>query len=233
MDTIHILKKNPLFKAFDKPVLQELVRECHHRHLEKGHMLFEMGEHAHSLFIIIKGWIKLFRVSKTGEEAVIHIFGPGESFAEAAVFSDRQTYPVHAQAIEEADVIAIQRSFFINKIQDDHRFALTMLGAVAARQNFLIHHMEQLTTRTAPQRIGYFLLRFCQESQEQNGKMIVTLPYDKSIISTRLNIKPETFSRSLAKLRQYGVTTHGRHVTIESIDRLAEFCDLPKAEKLC
>ncbi|MFA7275559.1 MAG: Crp/Fnr family transcriptional regulator [Pseudobdellovibrionaceae bacterium] len=233
MNITTTLRKNPLFRNIDPNALQSLIKECHVKKLEKGHELFSMGEHAHSLYIIMDGWIKLFRVSRSGEEAVIHIFGPGESFAEAAVFSENQIYPVNAQAIEESEVLGIPRSFFVNKIKEDSNFALTMLGTIAARQNFLVHHMEQLTTRSASQRIGYFLLRFCQESHDKNGQMVVTLPYDKSIISTRLNIKPETFSRSLSTLREHGIITNGRQVTITSIDKLTEYCDLQKSEKLC
>jgi CRP-like cAMP-binding protein len=233
MNISSIIKRNVLFRGHHHSTLQDMIGACHALKLKKGQELFSMGDKAHSLFIIVSGWVKLFRISRAGEETIIHIFGPGESFAEAAVFSEHQTYPVNAQAIEESEVLAIPRSFFVNRIKEDSNFALTMLGTIAARQNFLVHHMEQLTTRSATQRIGYFLLRFCQESKEENGKMTLTLPYDKSIISTRLNIKPETFSRSLGKLRDYGVTVQGRHVTISSIDILADYCDLPKSEKLC
>lgn len=227
-EIITVLRRNLLFKGFDPLTLQVMVAESHCVDLKKGETLFSMGDSAHSLFVILEGWIKLFRVSRTGEEAVISIFGPSESFAEAGVFSDRQMYPVNAQAVEKSDVIAIPRSFFVNKIKEDSNFALRMLGAIAARQNFLVHHMEQITTRSAPQRVGAFLLRFCQESTENVGEMVISIPYDKSVVSTRLNMTPETFSRSLQKLRDYGVTVDGALVRVRSTEQLTDFCDLPK-----
>jgi Mn-dependent DtxR family transcriptional regulator len=43
----------------------------------------------------------------------------------------------------------------------------------------------------------------------------------KKEVATRLGIKPETLSRTLRKLRDYGVNTHGDMIRISSLERLA------------
>ena len=62
--------------------------------------------------------------------------------------------------------------------------------------------------------------------------MVITIPYDKSVVSTRLNMTPETFSRSLQKLRDYGVTVDGALVTIKSTEQLMDFCDIPQIVRM-
>lgn len=232
MPLAQTIKKTSLFQGIDMPTLEQLAGQCHEKTYSKGRDLFAMGDPADAFFIILEGWVKLYRPSKEGDETIIHVFGPGESFAEAAVFNDSKIYPVNAQAIEDATVIEIPRNFFVRKIEEDSRFALRMLGAIAARQHYLVQQLEQVTTRTAPQRIGAFLIRFCRK-QKQSGGWVVDLPYDKSIISTRLNIKPETFSRALAKLTPYGVTVAGRNILITDMHKLSEFCDLSLQETPC
>ncbi len=215
-------------------ILKDLSQSCRKRKLHKGQELFAAGDKADNFFIIQNGWVKLSRISREGEELIIHIFGPGESFAEAAVFNDNRKYPVYALAISDTDIIEIPRSFFIKKIEEDSRFALHMLGAISSRQHYLVQQLEQVTSRTAPQRVGAFLLRFCKSHNGVNDNiMIVDLPYDKSVISTRLSIKPETFSRALAKLKPYGVSAEKRVITIKTPEKLAEYCDLDLSEKLC
>ena len=108
-----------------------------------------------------------------------------------------------------------------------------MLGAIAARQHYLVQQIEQVTTRTAPQRIGAFLIRFCKKNRQAEGQWVVHLPYDKSVISTRMNIKPETFSRALAKLEPYGVHIEKKHILITDMEALAEFCDISPNEIPC
>ena len=216
MDVTKIIQNTSLFRGVSRDVIEELRGCTQERKLNKGSDLFSMGDPATSLFIVVKGWIKLYRVSISGHESIIHVFGPGESFAEAAVFSEQQVYPVCARAVEDSELIAIPRSFFIHKIEEDSHFALSMLGAVSARQPHLIQQLEQLTSRSAPQRVGAFLLKFCTDAAQETGPRTVTLPYDKAIVSARLNIKPETFSRALAKLEEIGVKTDNRIVTIEN-----------------
>lgn len=233
MSLTQTIKKTSLFQSIDIDTLEQLARQCHQKTYTKGRDLFAMGDQADAFFVILQGWVKLYRPARDGDEVIIHVFGPGEAFAEAAVFNDSRTYPVNAQAIEDVTVVEIPRSFFVQKIEEDSRFALRMLGAIAARQHYLVQQLEQVTTRTAPQRIGAFLIRFCRKEKKGEDGWLVDLPYDKSVISTRLNIKPETFSRALAKLEPYGLTLKGRYIMITDIARLAEFCDLSPQEIPC
>ncbi|AGH97659.1 Crp/Fnr family transcriptional regulator [Micavibrio aeruginosavorus] len=233
MNLAHTLKKASLFQNFDSESLEQLAEFCHEKTYPKGRDLFIMGDKADAFFIILQGWVKLYRPTRDGEETIIHVFGPGESFAEAAVFNDSKTYPVNAQAIEDTIVAEIPRNFFVHKIEADSRFALRMLAAIAARQHYLVQQLEQVTTRTAPQRIGTFLIRFCRKEKHEHEGWLVDLPYDKSVISTRLNIKPETFSRALAKLEPYGVHIQGRHIIVKDLKKLADFCDVSAQDTPC
>lgn len=233
MNLMQTIKKTSLFRNIDADTLEQLATQCHQKTYAKGRDLFAMGDPADAFFIILQGWVKLYRPSRDGDEVIIHVFGPGETFAEAAVFNNSKIYPVNAQAVEDVTVIQVPRSFFIQKIEEDSRFALRMLGAIAARQHYLVQQLEQVTTRTASQRIGAFLIRFCRKEKQGKDEWLVDLPYDKSVISTRLNIKPETFSRALAKLTPYGVTIKGRRLVITDMDKLAEFCDVSSQETPC
>lgn len=190
-----------------------------------------MGDTAHSFFFIVKGWIKLYRISREGEETVINVFAPGETFAEAAVFGPMQRYPVNAQAIEDTTVLEIPRTFFVDKIREDSNFALSILGSISAHQRYLIQQIEQLTVKEAPQRLGAFLLRLCPP--EKNTHVQISLPYDKSLIARRLNIQPETFSRALKKLEAQGITVKGKDILIQDIEKLAVYCDIEDGNSSC
>lgn len=233
MNIAQTIQKTSILQGVKSNVVEELAEHCHQKNYIKGQQLFEAGDTAESFFVILTGWVKLFRISREGEEAIIHIFGPGESFAEAAVFTDQREYPVNAQAVTNIELVEIPRSFFIQKITNDSQFALRILASISSRQHYLVGQLEQMTTRTAPQRIGAFLLRFCQKKNAQNGELIVDLPYDKSLISTRLNIKPETFSRALDKLAPYGVKSDKRSIIIHDPETLAEFCDISLQDTSC
>lgn len=229
------LVRNPLFSGLSPEVLEGIISESRRIQGKKGQDLFSAGDNADNFFYVMAGWIKLYRLNREGEEAVIHVMAPGETFAEAAVFGSHRKYPVNAQYIEDSVLLAIPRSSFIERFTTNPDLALHILGAVSARQRYLIQQIEQLTVKDAPQRIGTFLLRLSQSDQtaEENGQAVVDLPYDKILISRRLNIQPETFSRALKKLEKYGVKADGHRILISDLKKLENFCEVEDRAALC
>lgn len=225
------LEKAPIFSGLSRDDLRFFTEHSNQRHFPKGTDLFMMGDKADAFYFIIDGWVKLYRMTREGEEVIINIFAPGETFAEAAVFSPLQRYPVNAQAVENTVVLEIPRQMLVDKIRKNSDLALMMLGSISARQRLLVQQIEQITARNAAQRIGTFLLRLCNPSQGSSA--IVSLPYDKSLIARRLNIQPETFSRALAQLKPHGVTMVKREIRILDMKALAEYCDLDDRDRPC
>lgn len=231
MEITQRLKKTALFNGLSDDILHYFADNSRQVEYNKGQDVFSMGDPADVFFFIIKGWIKLYRITREGEEAIINVFAPGETFAEAAVFGPMQSYPVNGQAVEPTVLLEIPRRLFIDKIKEDSNFALQILGSISARQHYLIQQIEQISVKSAPQRIGTFLLR--QSPPNGQSHLEIELPYDKSLIARRLNIQPETFSRALVKLNPYGVTMKGRHVIIEDAETLREFCDIEDRDQPC
>jgi hypothetical protein len=63
-----------------------------------------------------------------------------------------------------------------------------------------------------------------QMSPECSARAAPCLSHDKALAASRLTMKPETFSRALAQLKDVGVSGQGPEVTIESFAALVEFC---------
>ena len=58
-----------------------------------------------------------------------------------------------------------------------------------------------------------------------DNKAEIRLPYDKFLVAGRLSMKPETFSRALASLREHGVRTDGNLVSIDDVAALQRFAN--------
>lgn len=231
MSIANALKKTALFSGMGDEKVAEFIRKSPTKHYAKGEEIFAMGDPASGFFYIVEGWVKLYRLTREGEESIINVFAPGETFAEAAVFGPLQRYPVNAQAVEDCTLLEIPRSLFVEMIRADSDLALSILGAIAGKQRYLIQQIEQLTVREAPQRIGTFLLRLCPPGRAKNVE--VPLPYDKSLIARRLNLQPETFSRAFKKLEPQGVTLKGRVAVIADTEHLEAFCDVEDRDTSC
>lgn len=182
-------------------------------------MLFIQGETADAFYVVLDGWIKIYRMSHAGEEAVVAVFTKGQSFAEAAVFTGG-LFPVSAEAVTEARLIRISSANLIATLRRSPEISLAMLAATSQHLHMLVQQIEQLKAHTGAQRVAEFLSSL---APVWTGSCTIDLPYDKSLIAGRLGMKPESLSRAFARLRDVGVQVRQNTAAIQDVVRLREF----------
>lgn len=211
------IKRCALLKTLDQADLDRLVDAGSVMKLARGQQLFSHGDPARLLFLVVEGQIKLTRMAPDGAEAVVHVFGPGETFAEAAMFMGGR-YPVSAAAVTAARLIAISNARLRAQVLEKPEIAFAMLASMAHHLKALVAQIEQMKLMSAKQRVVSFLLDQCKQPQ---GAAAFVLPHDKALIANRLGMKPETFSRTLAQLAEHGVGVNGATVEIRDVRQLA------------
>ena len=85
----------------------------------------------------------------------------------------------------------------------------------------MVDQLGELKGKTTAQRVGGFML---QLADSKNGSVVVRLPYEKRLLAGRLGMKPESLSRALIKLRQFGVRGRDDVFAIDDVGRLRDFC---------
>jgi len=211
-----VITQTRLFQGLPENLLQQLIgNESPHRH-PKGQLLFQQGDDADHFYVILSGWVKLFRQMPTGEEAILHIFTTGETFAEAAMFGGHK-YPATAEVVADARLLCINSNHFEKQITESPQIALRMLASTALHLRLLVTEVEQIKGRNSLERVAFFLLSMCPKDA---ASAVVTLPYEKSLIASRLNIKPESLSRVLNKLRAYGINSVKHQIIISDVPLL-------------
>lgn len=211
-----IIAATPLFRGLSSEMSETLVGRALPRMYEKGSMLFHQGEPASAFFIILDGWVKLYRTTADGLEVVLHVFKRGEAFAEAAMFLGGR-YPASAETVAPSRLLKIDGEAFRSRIRERPELAMSMLASASYQLKMLVEQIEQIKVRSAPQRIADFLIRI---APTREGAAVVELPFEKSLLANRLGMKPESFSRALGRLRSYGVTVDREVVRIDDVGRL-------------
>ncbi len=210
------IKKCALFKAMDPADFGDLIDAGSVVKLSRNQQLFAHGDPARALFLIVSGQVKLTRLAADGSEAVVHVFGAGETFAEAAMFMGGR-YPVAATAIMDTRLIAISNGRLRAQVLVKPEIAFAMLASMAQHLKALVAQIEQMKLMTTKQRVARFLL---DHAGKTDGAANFTLPHDKALIANRLGMQPETFSRALAQLTSHGIVVAGAEVSIEDVGRL-------------
>ena len=225
---LKMIQSLPLFVGIEASVLEDILKYARIVNHNKGAMIFLQGEQATRFYIILDGWVKIFKGNLDGQESVLQVMSVGETLLETVIFSN-SPFPVTAQAVENAKLLSIPASIVREKLQSNKEFAINMLSTVAGRSQALISQFEQLTLKTVTQRVGWFLLKLFLDNGERTKNL--KLPYDKSLIAGYLGMKPETFSRTLQTLKEQGIDIDKNMINLPDVFALCDYCDMELATK--
>ena len=218
------LRGHHLFAGLAPPQMQRLLTVSHVDEYEAGHLLFDRGQPASHFFIVLDGQVNLVLYSKTGEEKIVDIIGPGNSFAEAVMFMEAPGYPVSAVAAVQSTVARFPSREYMSILRESPETCLRMLGNLSQRLHMRIREIEYLTLESATHR----LVRLIESRlpTDTQGPVEVTLQESRQELASRLSMKPETLSRILRHLADAGaIVVHGRILQVPDRQRLLAMLD--------
>ncbi|HEY7761226.1 MAG TPA: Crp/Fnr family transcriptional regulator [Burkholderiales bacterium] len=213
----------PLFKEIDPEEIDRVAQATRAVHVERGQVLFHKGDPAEGFYLVVYGQVKLAFTSPQGADKVVEIIGPGMSFGEAVMFLEKP-YPVYAQALADSMLLHVSRNAVFQEVERNPLFARKMLGGLSRRLHGLVSDVEAYSLRSGAQRVIGYLLRDDTLAGSGLRAVSVTLPTNKGVIASRLNLTPQHFSRILHELTEAGlIRVDGRSVHVPDVDRLRAY----------
>lgn len=220
-DIPDLLRQVPLFGELSEADIDRVSRYTREKRLAKGELLFQRGDPAHGFYFVVTGQVKLAFSSAQGNEKVVEVIGPRQSFGEAVMFMNRP-YPVFAEALVDSLLLHIGQNVVSELIDQDSSFARKLLAGLAIRLHSMVRDVETYSLRSSTQRVIGYLLQ--QSDQSGEGGREFDLAVSKQVIASRLNLTPETLSRIFHDLSEAGlVTVRGKHITLHDPVRLARY----------
>lgn len=210
------LRSVPLFEALQPRELEQVAERMVRVRLDPRQHLFSYGQPADRFYLLRSGQIKLFRLSQDGSEKVIEIIQPGQTFAEAVMFMEQQTYPVNAEAVVASELYSFDMRSFLELLRRSTDTCFRLMATMSCRLRARLEDINNLTLQNATYRLVHYLLQQIPEGVMESPQIHLTTP--KSIIAARLSIQPETLSRILARLADMGLlSVKGSDVTLHDV----------------
>ncbi len=188
-----------ILRDLPEDILATLAARTHQKQVEDGEVLCHQNDVAHSLWLVMDGWVKLTRETLDGGEAVWDVLGAGHVVGLEALM-EPHCYTTQARAVGEVSVLVIPHNILRQMAEIQPKLMVRLLTYTLRQQQEERLELEHRTQQTAPQRIGCFLLKLA--GTPSKGAARLHLPFDKGLLAARLGMQPETFSRALAKLKQ-------------------------------
>lgn len=216
---LQVVTRTALFRGLKPETVERIIGPATAVLLHPHERAARQDQPATSFFVVIEGWLKVYRNSASGAETVINVLKKGESYAEAVALTG-QTYPACAEAATDVRLVKIPADHIVHCIRENPEIALPMIASACQWLAKLVQQVEHLKTHSGVQRLAEFITSL---TSIQNGSCIAELPYDKIIIASRLGLSSEYLSRAFARLRTIGVVVKGSQVSVRDIAQLRNF----------
>ncbi|MBL8637817.1 MAG: Crp/Fnr family transcriptional regulator [Alphaproteobacteria bacterium] len=197
--------------------------------VEAGRILVQQGDSPEFVFLVLSGTVRTLRIDDTGKEATIRMLQPADTCMEAVLFMGSPS-PITVQAVTESRLIFIPENIVKTLAARDAMFANNLLQIVTYHYKNAMYQIEAMNIKTPIQRVGYYLLvKFLERGK---GNLEFFFPFRKSMVANYLGMTAETFSRTLCKMKNIGITIGEDKVQMKTSHDLCLFCD-SDTESLC
>jgi CRP-like cAMP-binding protein len=211
----------PLFKEASSEEIDRIAKGTRAVHAARGETLFHKGDAVEGFYLVVYGQVKLAFTSPQGADKVVEIIGPGMSFGEAVMFLE-VPHVVYAQTLADSLLLHVSKAAVFDELERNAKFARKMLGGLSRRLHGVVSDVEAYCMHSGAQRVIGYLLRDAEQA-EGDREVDVTLPVNKGVVASRLNLTPQHFSRILHELSEAKlVSVDGRTIHIPDVARLRD-----------
>ncbi len=222
-----VLARCGLFQGIAEPDAEELAQQLEFIEVSKGHAIFTQGEFGDSLFVVLRGKVKVGRRTPDGRENLLAVVGPSDICGELSVFEQRDG----TEQLRTANAIALTDCRLGRLRQDALRpwaaarpqITEQLLRVLARRLRRTNDMLADLIFTDVPGRVAKHLLLLAKRFGAREGIALrVTHDLTQEELAQLVGASRETVNKALADFASRGwLRLEGKSVVILDPERLA------------
>jgi CRP-like cAMP-binding protein len=215
---LEFIKKHPIFDNLSTETIENILALSSFFNIKKNSKLFFKDEEVKYFYIIVKGSAILFEDTSDGNQNILQFVKKREIIGD--VFSKNYIFSVVSN--EDSLIMLIPIKLIRGLVNDNPIFCLNLLKEFSAINKKIFTFLTLIKVSNAKQRVVQFILSLEEQNPKESKE--ITLNFSKTIIASYLNIKPETFSRILRKLKMDGeISIKKNSITLLKKDSLVKY----------
>ncbi len=210
-----------LFRGLKLEVLLDVARAGKFKRISEGSTVFEQGDPANQLFVLLQGRVKAIQSTSDGQQVTARFLRPGDPFGCVALMA-AGTYPVSTVAEVDSFVAAWDAALMTDFANRYPKIAMNALAYVGSQLRDTQIRLQEAITEHIEQRIAHALLRLLSQSGRKTAEGIeINFPISRQDIAEITGSRLFTVSRTLSKWQLNGIIKSGRRrVTVVAPHRL-------------
>lgn len=214
-----IIRRSELFSALSPSQWSVIRKSASVLSLKKDACIFAHRDRADRFFLLASGVVKLFLLSEEGQEKVLRIVKPGQTFGEAIMFLKKNHYPVHAITLQPSEVYSFRNDVFLRVLHESAETTFRLLGLLSLRLQSQLQEIDGISLQSATCRFVRYLLEQIPEIEQGPAQVALGIP--KQVLASHISVQPASLSRMLRGLSEKGLI----HVKGSRID-IPDVCAL-------
>lgn len=222
-ESIDFLSFVPIFAELNDETLTKIEKLGHRKFYSRDSVILFEHETASALFVIIKGRVKVSRVSEDGKEVILTILNDSDFFGEMAIL-DGLTRSANVTAMEDSEIFMIQRSDFIKLLYDHPEVSIALMQELTKRLRTADMKIKSLSLKDAEGKVATVILQIADDfgKIKQGTVEIEKLPFQHDL-ANMAGTSRETISRSLHSFAKKGlVEIEGSKLRILDYEKFKE-----------
>lgn len=191
------------------------------RNFKRGETILRAGDPPLGFFYLKRGYVRVYSISKNGEELTLIIFKAGDFFPIIWAINNTQN-EYFVEAMTACTLVRVPREEFVSFVKSNPDVNFDLTRRTSVRLGGLMRRMEYLVFGNANNKVASILL-ICAErfGRQEGGKVVVEVPLTHSDIASLVGLTRETASIEMKKLENSGLIGYrGRLVTILNLKGL-------------
>ena len=170
----------------------------------KGYMVFEEGEKRDTLYIVLKGRVKISLYDEDGREYILDIISKDGFFGELSLFEELSGF-ANVMTLEHCELLMIRRKDFLGFLRDNNDFALSMIRELSKRLRAANEKLKRFAFLGVEGRILEYLMDIGRKSGVKvKDRIIIESGPTQVEIASACGCSRETVSRMIKSLVEKG-----------------------------
>lgn len=219
------LQEVPLFADLSEKSLADLIDDLRTREYSKNDLLFHQGDESREIYILLKGKVRIFKISPSGNETSIDIFSENDVLGEFAAL-DNEPRSTAAKAISKVSALVMSQEQFLYHLQQTPGLAINLAKLLAGKLRWTAAYAESVAQFDAAGRLLHILLdnnaRYGEEVVP-GKEYILDLGLSQSDLASMVGARREWVNRILNEWRRRELLTFDQGtITILDLPRVED-----------
>lgn len=225
MEKIAYLNQIDLFRHLSGEELQAVDRMAALHAVPRGSRLLDPARFEPALYLLKRGYVRLYRVSPEGRQLTVSLLGPGNVFGELEGLSTGTRHSF-AEAVTDVLVCVLREADLDRLMRAYPEVAVRMVRVLSSRLRELEDLLERLALSTVRTRLLHLLVKLAESFGVPEGRYVrLDIGLTHQDLADMVGSSRETVTLTLQELARNGVVRTGRRrlwVDVERARKLLE-----------